>query len=48
MPVRIEFIEGCEKVDVLMPKLCQLLSDGVIEAHDTMVYKAVIRMEPPA
>jgi PII-like signaling protein len=40
MPVRIEFIESPERVAELMPDLCELLSDGLIEAHDTMVYKS--------
>jgi uncharacterized protein len=40
MPVRIEFIESPETVADLMPDLCELLSDGLIEAHDTTVYKS--------
>ena len=48
MPVRIEFIESSEKVASLMPDLCDLLTDGVIEAHDTTVYKAASRQELPA
>lgn len=43
MPVRIEFIESPEKVATLMPDLCELLSDGLIEAHDTTVYKSATR-----
>lgn len=45
MPVRIEFIESPEKVASLMPDLCALLSDGLIEAHDTIIYKAATRRE---
>lgn len=40
MPVRIEFIESPEMVASLMPELCDLLSDVLIEPHDTTVYKA--------
>jgi PII-like signaling protein len=40
MPVRIEFIEHPATVERVLPKLCALLSDGLIEAHDTTVYKA--------
>jgi uncharacterized protein len=40
MPVRIEFIETPERVADLLPQLCELLSDGLIEAHDTVVYKS--------
>ena len=40
MPVRVEFIESAGKVDELMPALCELVSDGLIEAHDTTVFKS--------
>lgn len=40
MPVRIEFVESVEVVEALMPELCALVSDGLIEAQDTVVYKA--------
>jgi PII-like signaling protein len=46
MPVRIEFIDAPAVVERLLPDLCSLLSDGVIEAHDTVIYKAVERQEP--
>lgn len=42
MPVRIEFIESPARVEALMPTLCDLLSDGLIEAHDTFVYKSAM------
>ena len=48
MPVRIEFVESPERVAALMPDLCELLSDGLIEAHDTFVYKSAARLERPA
>jgi PII-like signaling protein len=47
MPVRIEFIESPDKVAKLMPELCELLVDGLIEAHDTTVYKARANQELP-
>ena len=47
MPVRIEFIEAAETVERLMPELCRLLSDGLIEAHDTTIYKSAL-MQPTA
>ena len=40
MPVRIEFIESPDKVASLMPELCALLTDGLIEAHETVIYKS--------
>ena len=48
MPVRIEFIESPETVASLMPDLCQLLSDGLIEAQDTVIYKAAAHKEASA
>jgi uncharacterized protein len=42
MPIRIEFIDTPEVVADLMPALCELLSDGLIEAQDTTVYKGVL------
>ena len=48
LPMRIEFIESPEKVASLMPDLCELLIDGLIEAHDTTIYKATAGRELPA
>ena len=48
MPVRIEFIDSPEKVASLMPDLCALLTDGLIEAHDTTVYKSTSGQVLPA
>jgi len=42
MPVRIEFIETREKVDALLPELCKLVTDGLIEAQETTVIKAAV------
>lgn len=39
MPVRIEFIDTPETVDAVLPQLCAMLTDGVIEAQDTVIYK---------
>jgi uncharacterized protein len=41
MPVRIEFVESAQKVEVLSPALCELLTDGLIEVQDTVILKAV-------
>jgi PII-like signaling protein len=46
LPVRIVFVESADTVASLMPDLCRLLSDGLIEAHDTVVYKAAFGLEP--
>ena len=45
LPVRIEFIETNETADALLPSLCELITDGLIEAHETMVIKAALRDE---
>jgi PII-like signaling protein len=45
LPVRIEFIETREATDELLPSLCDLITDGLIEAHDTTVIKAAVREE---
>jgi PII-like signaling protein len=41
LPVRIEFIEAPDKIAAFLPDLCRLVSDGLIEAHDTMIWKAI-------
>jgi PII-like signaling protein len=41
LPVRIEFIDSDEKVRALLPALSALITDGLIEAHDTTVLKSV-------
>ena len=45
LPVRIEFIETKEAADALLPALCELITDGLIEAHETTVIKAAVRDE---
>ena len=49
LPIRIEFIESAEKVDELMPTLYDMVTDGVIEVHDTHVVKVANkdRKAPP-
>ncbi len=39
MPLRIEFIDTTHNVEMLLPLLNELLTDGMIEAHDTVVLK---------
>ncbi len=43
VPVRIEFVESVEKVEALLPLLCEKLVDGLIEAQDTTVIKSAAR-----
>jgi PII-like signaling protein len=44
--VRIEFIETKDAADALMPALCELITDGLIEAQDTTVIKSAVREGP--
>jgi len=46
LPVRIEFIETLEAADALLPALCELITDGLIEAQDTTVIKSAVWEEP--
>jgi PII-like signaling protein len=39
LPIRIEFIEKQEKIDVLLPELYELVTDGLIEAKQTTILK---------
>ena len=41
LPVRIEVIDSEEKVAAIVPKLCELVTDGLIEMHETTVVKTV-------
>jgi PII-like signaling protein len=41
LPVRIEFIESKEASEALLPALCALITDGLIEVQDTTILKTV-------
>jgi len=45
MPLRIEFIDTEENIKALLPLLQELVTDGVIEAQDTMVLHAAVGTE---
>jgi PII-like signaling protein len=40
MPLRIEFIDTEQNVAILLPILQELVTDGLIEAQDTVILKA--------
>ncbi len=42
MPLRIEFMDSEKNGETLLPLLQELLTDGVIEAHDTVVLKVAV------
>ena len=41
LPILIEFIESEEKLNEILPELCRLTSDGLIEAQDTVILKTI-------
>jgi uncharacterized protein len=43
LPIRIEFIESSETVAALLPSLCELVRDGLIEAQETTVLKMGVK-----
>jgi hypothetical protein len=46
LPVRIEFLERAEVVDRLLPGLCELVTDGLIEMQATTIVKSATRVQP--
>ncbi len=46
MPLRIEFIDTDQNIGTLLPLLKELVTDGVIEAQDTVVLKAAVGPVP--
>lgn len=43
LPVQIQFIESPEKVESLLPGLCDLVTDGLVEMHETTVLKVAMQ-----
>lgn len=43
LPVQIQFIESPEVVDALLPRLCELVTDGLVEMHETTVLKVAMQ-----
>jgi uncharacterized protein len=42
LPVRIEFVDTTDRVDALLPPLCDLVTDGLVEVHETLIVKAAV------
>ena len=40
LPIKIEFIESPEALDALLPKLLQMVGDGLVDIQETTVLKA--------
>jgi PII-like signaling protein len=47
LPIRIEFVETAEKVAELLPTLYDMVTDGLIEVHDTTVVKVAMKEKRP-
>jgi uncharacterized protein len=41
LPIRVEFLESAQTIDALMPKLIELVTDGVIEVQETTIVHIV-------
>jgi len=39
LPIRIEFVDDPERVDVLLPELGEMVTDGLITVQDTMILR---------
>jgi PII-like signaling protein len=39
LPIRIEFIESVDLVEALLPSLCDIVKDGLIDVHETTIVK---------
>jgi PII-like signaling protein len=46
LPIRIEFVETEEKVNLLMPSLYDMVTDGLIEVQDTTIVKSAMKEHP--
>jgi len=47
LPIKIEFVENRDKVDELLPKLLEIVGEGLIEMQDTMIVKTATSGAPP-
>jgi len=48
LPIRIEFIETAERVQLLLPDLYEMVSDGLIEVQDTIIVRTTTPTQPAA
>jgi PII-like signaling protein len=46
LPIRIEFIDSPEVVEAILPALSEMVTDGLIEMHETTIVKAEKREAP--
>jgi PII-like signaling protein len=45
LPIKIEFVEQSPKLDEVLPALTAIVTEGLIEMHDTTVVAAATRKE---
>jgi len=43
LPLRLEFIDTPDKVGELLPALCDMVTDGLVEIQDTIVIKIAMQ-----
>jgi PII-like signaling protein len=48
LPIKIEFVESAAKLDELLPKLLQMVGEGLVEIQDTTVLKVTAATAPVA
>ncbi len=46
LPIKLEFVEAEDAVERLMPKLLQIVGDGLVEVQDTRILKAADARAP--
>ena len=46
LPIKIEFIESAGKAEQLLPKLLDMVGEGVVEAQDTTILKSATAHPP--
>lgn len=46
LPIRIEFLESQEIVAAILPALCELVTDGLIETQETTIVKSARQALP--
>ena len=46
LPIKIEFVEAQETLDALLPKLLQMVGEGLVEIQDTHILKAATSGAP--
>jgi PII-like signaling protein len=46
LPVKIEFVEASETLDALLPKLLEMVGEGLVDIQDTTILKAATARVP--